>query len=217
MEAVIIEGIVLVAVVAVVREFGIRTGLPDTLLLLVIGGGFSFVPGVPSYHVPPEVVLVVVLPLLLYAAAFTASVPAIRANLRSIGLLSFGLTVFTTVVVGYIAYLVIPGIPLVVAMVLGAVVAPSDAVAAVAIGRGAGMPPRLVTILEGESLFNDATALVMLRVSIAAAAAGAFSFGHTIVEFLVAALGGIVLGVLSGVLLGWVRARLQSSQLTTAL
>lgn len=217
MEAVIIEGIVLVAVVAVVREFGIRTGLPDTLLLLVIGGGFSFVPGVPSYHVSPEVVLVVVLPLLLYAAAFTASVPAIRANLRSIGLLSFGLTVFTTVVVGYVAYLVIPGIPLVVAMVLGAVVAPSDAVAAVAIGRGAGMPPRLVTILEGESLFNDAAALTVYKVAVAAVVTGSFGVAGAAGQFAIAAAGGLAVGAAVGAILGWIRNRLHNPLSDTAL
>src|ERR1044072_5146412 len=142
----------LFAVVVLVREVSRKFGFQDPIALLVVGVGLSFVPGLPSFRVAPELVLMVLLPVLLYGAAFTTSVSEFRANLRSIGMLSVGLTLCTTVVVGLVAHAVVPGLPLAAARVRGAVGAPQDAAAAVTIGRQAGMPRRAVTILEGESL-----------------------------------------------------------------
>src|SRR6266545_3476631 len=113
-----------------------------------------------------------ILPPLLYAAAFQTSLPAFRANLRPILLLAVGLTLFSTVVVGLVAHAVIPGLGLAAALALGAILAPPDAVSATAVARRTGLPRRIVTVLEGESLLNDATALVAYRVAVAAAVSG---------------------------------------------
>ena len=120
-------------------------------------------PKVPDYRLDPEVVLIGVLPPLLYAAALRTSLVDVRANRQAIGILAVGAVIFTTIVVGVIAWLLLPKVSLAAGLALGAIVAPPDAVAATTIGRRVGMPRRLVSILEGESLLNDATALVSLR------------------------------------------------------
>ena len=120
--------------------------------------------------------LIGILPPLLYVAALQTSVPAFRRALRPILLLAVGLVVFTALAVGFVVHVLLPEVPLAACVALGAVVAPPDAVSATAIARRIGLPRRVVTILEGESLLNDATALVLVRVAIAAAAGGAVGF-----------------------------------------
>nr|MBA3907975.1 cation:proton antiporter [Pseudonocardiales bacterium] len=136
-----------------------RLDVSAPLVLVVVGIAASFLPGVEAVQFDPNVVLLVVLTPLLYSAALESSYLGIRQNMRPIGLLAVGLPVFSAVVVGLVAWWVVPGLGLAAALVLGAVVAPPDAVSALSIGRRLGLPRRIMTILGGESLVNDATAL----------------------------------------------------------
>ena len=152
----------LVVVTAAIRAGARRTGMPEPIALLVVGIGASFIPGLPDYRIDPELVLVVMLPVLLYCAAFAASLPAFRIHLRPILLLSVGLTIVSALAAGAVAAAIVPGLGLAAGVALGAVVAPPDAVAATAVARSVRMPRRVVALLEGESLFNDAAALTVL-------------------------------------------------------
>ncbi|GHF38828.1 CPA1 family monovalent cation:H+ antiporter [Amycolatopsis bartoniae] len=204
-------------VVAVLTVTGIarRFDWSPPLCLIVFGVAASFVPGMPDYHLDPELVLVGLLPPLLYASALTTSLVEIRANRTPIGLLSVGLVVFTTFAVGLATWLVIPGLPLAAGLALGAVVAPPDAVAASAVARRVGMPRQVVRILEGESLLNDAAALVALRTAIAAIA-GSVAMWQVGLDFLLAAVGGLVVGLLVGWLAVQLRRRLLDPVFDTA-
>ena len=146
-----------------------RTGWTSRRPLLLIAAGIaaSYLPGVPELHLEPEVVLIGLLPPLLYATAIQSSLVDFNTNRRAIFLLSVGLVVFTTVGIGVVVHTIVPSIEWASAFAIGAVVAPPDAVAATAIGRRIGLPRRVTTILEGESLLNDATALVALRTATA--------------------------------------------------
>ncbi|MFJ5797170.1 Na+/H+ antiporter [Streptomyces decoyicus] len=190
-----------------------RTPVPAPLLLVAAGLVASYIPGIPDYTLDPHIVLPLVLPPLLHSAALDASYLDLRANLRPVALLSVGYVLVATFLVGYVAYLVIPGLPLAVALVLGAVVAPPDAVAATAIARRLGLPHRVTTILQGESLFNDATAITVYKVLLAAALGAGVGWGEGIKEFAVASLGGIGIGVVLMVPLHWLRVRLRESAL----
>lgn len=194
-----------------------RLRVPAPILLVVTGLAVSFLPFVPDYTLNPDLVLLLVLPPLLYSAALESSYIGIRTNLRPIGLLSVGLVLATTLAVGLVAHAVIPGLPLAAAFALGALVAPPDAVAAAAVGRELGLPRRVLTILGGESLFNDATALTALRVAVAAAAGGGISLLGGAETFLLAAGGGAALGLLLAVALHWVRRRLTEPVLENSL
>lgn len=193
-----------------------RYDAPAPLVLVVVGAAASYVPGVPELHLEPEVVLLGLLPPLLYSAAVNTSLVDFNANRRSILLLSVGLVAFTTVGVAVVLRWVIPDLNWALALAIGAVVAPPDAVAATAVGRRIGLPRRVVTILEGESLLNDATALVALRTAIAA-------LGTTVVawqvglDFAVAAGGGVAVGVVAFVIVGFLRKRVTDPLLDTAI
>ncbi|MDQ3578876.1 MAG: cation:proton antiporter, partial [Actinomycetota bacterium] len=201
-----------------VTAFARRIDWPSPLLLVAVGLGVSFIPGVPEFRLEPELVLVLVLAPLLYSAALDSSYLDIKANLRPIGLLAFGLVLVTTAVVGVVAHLVVPDLPLASALVLGAVVAPPDAVAAAAIGRRLGLPRRSMTLLTGESLGNDATALTAFKVAVAAAVGTtAFSWGNGILTFLIAAIGGVVVGLVIGVVVHRIRLRIGDGTLESAL
>ncbi|HEU4948368.1 MAG TPA: Na+/H+ antiporter [Kribbella sp.] len=210
-----IEVVVLVAVVAAGAALARRLGIPAPLLLVTVGVAASYLPFVPRVELSAEVVLVGFLPPLLYSAAIRTSLIDFTKHRRSIGLLSVGLVIFTTIGVGLVAYWLLP-IPLWAAAAIGAVVAPPDAVAATAIARKVGMPRRVVTILEGESLVNDATALVCLRTAIAAAVITptAMEVG---LDFLRAAGGGLVVGVVVAIVLAKVRRRFTDPVLDTTL
>ncbi|HEX6936131.1 MAG TPA: Na+/H+ antiporter [Actinomycetes bacterium] len=208
----------LVVAVAVVAAAARRLGLNAPLVLVVTGLLASFVPGIPDYRLEPEVVLLGLLPPLLYAAALRTSLFDIRANRQAIGILAVGAVVFTAVVVGLAVWWVVPGVPLAAGLALGAVVAPPDAVAATTIARRVGMPRRIVAILEGESLVNDATALVALRTAAAAVSATAAVTVWTVAaDFALAAGGGIAVGLVMAVLLGAARKRVQDPVLDTTL
>ncbi|WP_018333364.1 Na+/H+ antiporter [Actinomycetospora chiangmaiensis] len=196
----------LVIVTALVRAGARRTGVPDPIALLLVGVAASWIPGLPDYRIDPDLVLVVVLPVLLYCAGFAASVPAFRIHLRPILLMAVGLTLASTLAVGAVAAWFVPGLGFAGACALGAVVAPPDAVAATAIARTIRLPRRVVALLEGESLFNDAAALTALTVAVAAVS-GATSFAGAAGEFAVVALGGVAVGGAVGLAIGWVRKR----------
>jgi monovalent cation/hydrogen antiporter len=184
-----------------------RYGLSAPVLLLIAGFAASYVPFIDNVRLTPELVLIGLLPPLLYAAALRTSLIDFRRNKRPIGLLSVGLVVFTMTGVAVVAQWVLP-IGWAAAFALGAVVAPPDAVAASAIARRVGMPRRAVTILEGESLVNDATALVALRTAIAALA-GTVAAWQIAGDFVVSALGGAAIGVGVALVVGLVRRRIQ--------
>ena len=206
---------VLVAVVIVVTVAS-RPDVPAPLVLVAIGAAASFAPFIPDVELTAELVLVGFLPPLLYSAALRTSLVDFNANRRAILLLSIGLVAFTTVVVGVVLHLVVPGINWPAAFALGAVVAPPDAVAATAIARRIGLPRRIVTILEGESLLNDATALVALRTAIGASL-GAVSLVDVGLDFARAAGGGVAVGLAAFVVVAWVRKHVEDPVLDTSV
>jgi len=170
-------------------------------ILLVLGGlVLGFVPGVPAVELPPELVLVLFLPPLLYAAAFFSSPRDLLADARAISLLAIGLVLATMSAVAVTAHALVGGLSWAAAFVLGAIVSPTDALAATTIARRLGVPRRLVTLLEGESLVNDATALVAYRVAVAAAVGGGFSLWGAGLRF----VGGVAGGIAVGLAVGWV-------------
>src|SRR5919107_4857700 len=201
------------AVTAVCRRFG----LSSPLVLVVAGLLASMVPGVVDVAFDPDVVLLVVLTPLLYSAALGSSYVGIRANLRPIGLLAIGLVAFTTLVVGLVAWWVVPGLTLPAALVLGAVVAPPDAVSALSVGRRLGLPRRTMIILNGESLVNDATALTLFRVFVAAAAGSGVTVLGGLGMFLLAAVGGVVVGFAVGWVVHRIRSKVDDPQVESAL
>lgn len=184
-----------------------RIGVAYPILLLLGGVVIGFVPGLPAIELEPDLVFLLLLPPILFGAGYSTPIRDFKANARPIALLAVGLVLFTTVVVGVVAQVVIPGLPAAVAFALGAIIAPPDAVAATAIFRRLGAPRRVVTILEGESLINDASALIAYRFAVVVAMGGAFSLAGAGVEFVVVGLGGIAVGVVVGVVLteGWRR------------
>lgn len=179
-----------------------------TAIVLVIGGAlFGLIPGLPPVHLEPDLVFLVFLPPLLYPAALFTSWRDFRANLRPISLLAVGLVLFTTAVIAWLAHAVI-WLPLAAGFVLGAIISPPDAVAATAITQRLRVPRRIVTVLEGESLVNDATALVAYRFAVAAMVSGTFSLTGAGLKFLVVASGGIAIGLAIGKVVAWIRQRL---------
>lgn len=202
------------AVIAITAVAG-KLNLPAPLVLMVVGIAASFVPQIPQVHLSSEVVLLGLLPPLLYAAAIRASVIDFRAQAPVIGLLSVGLVVITALAIGVLVRLLL-GVPFAVGVAIGAVVAPPDAVAATSVARRVGLPRRIVTILEGESLFNDATAITCLRVAILAMSADV-GIGHIGLAFVVAAGGGVLIGLVVAFLAVRIRAAITSPRLDNAL
>jgi monovalent cation/hydrogen antiporter len=187
-------------------------------IFLVLGGlALGFMPGVPEVELDPDLVLALFLPPLLYGAAFFTSLRDLRRALRPISLLAVGLVLLTTAGVGVTAHLLIPGLPWAAAFALGAIVSPTDPLAATQIMRRLGAPRGVVTIVEGESLVNDGTALVIYRVAVAAAVGGGFSIAEAGIKFLVAPVGGVVIGLIVGKLVAELRARLRSSQIEVTI
>jgi Na+/H+ antiporter len=177
-------------------------------IVLVLGGlVLGFVPGVPPAELPPELVLVLFLPPLLYQAAFFSSLRDLRADLRAISLLAVGLVLATMSAVAAVAHALV-GLPWAAAFTLGAIVSPTDPLAATAVARRLGVSRRLVTLLEGESLVNDASALVAYRVAVGAVVAGSFTLWEAGLRFVVGAAGGVAIGLLVGWLVAEVRRRL---------
>lgn len=182
-----------VAVIVLVNWISERTGLPSAPMLVLVGIGYALVPG-PNISLEPDVVMTCILPPLLFNAALESSLVGIRRNLRTVISLSVVLVLLTAASVGVAFGLLVSGATLAVGMVLGAAVAPTDPVAALAVARKEGLPLNIVTLIEGEGLLNDATALTTLSVAITVARGAAFSVPSAIREFALAALGGLAVG-----------------------
>ena len=185
--------------------------VPYPILLVIGGAALGFVPGIPDVQLNPDVVLIIVLPPLLYAAAFFSSLHELRDNLREISLLAIGLVIFTMVGVAVVAHEMIDGMSWQAAFVLGAVVSPTDPVAASAIASRVGAPRRYVTIVEGESLVNDATALVAYKFAVAAVVSGSFSMAEAGGRFVLNAVVGIAIGIAVGYVVASLRKALDDA------
>jgi monovalent cation/hydrogen antiporter len=194
-----------------------RLDLPTPALLVVGGLLVALVPGIPKVQFDPQLVFLVFIPPLLYRASLLASYRDVRANFRPILSLGVGHVLFATIVVAAVAHYAIPSLPWAPAFALGAVVAPPDVAAATAFMRRLPLPRRTVTILEGESMINDAAAIVAYRVAVAAAVTGAFSFTDAGVRFLRVAAGGVVVGLAVGWLLGQVRRHIHDPEVENTI
>src|SRR4051794_22870172 len=183
-----------VAVIVGVRWIADRTGLPAAALLTLLGIAYAMLPG-PNIPLEPELVLTLVLPPLLYSAALDSSLTAIRRNLRTVVSLSVLLVLATALVIGVGFGMFVAGATVAAGIALGAAVAPPDPVAALAVGRKAGLPPRLITLIQGEGLLNDATALTILAVAVSAARGDGFSTPAALGQFLMASVGGVAAGL----------------------
>jgi monovalent cation/hydrogen antiporter len=194
----------MVGVIVGVERLGRWSGVPDAVLLTLVGLVYAGLPG-PNLQLDPEFVLDVVIPPLLYNTALSSSLVAIRARLRSVVSLSVLLVLGTALAVGGVLSWLVPVVPLAAAVALGAAVAPPDPVAALAVGRQAGLPAKLSTLIEGEGLLNDATALTTFQVAVAVAVGGGFSFWLAAGEFALATVGGLVVGGVVALVMRWLR------------
>jgi Na+/H+ antiporter len=194
-----------------------RYDVSGPLALVVAGLLAGMIPGVDGITLQPDLVLFVILPPLLWSAGLESSYVALRKNVRPIGLLAVGLPLVTTFAVGFVAYHTVPELTVAAALTLGAIVAPPDAVSAAAIGRRLGLPRQIMTLLGGESLLNDATALTAYRVALAAAIGTAATWGTPIFTFALAAVGGTVVGWATGSLIVYVRTWLDDSLVESAI
>ncbi|GIF75604.1 Na+/H+ antiporter [Asanoa siamensis] len=193
-ETILIFVLAAVAVVVAVRWIAERTGLPAAALLPLIGIAYALLPG-PNLDLDPEIILTFVIPPLLYSAALDSSLLAIRRNMRIVVSLSVVLVLATALVIGVGFHWFVAGATLAAGIAVGAAIAPPDPVAALGVGRKVGLPPRLLTIIQGEGLLNDATALTILSVAVAAAVGDGFSWGSAVGQFAFAAVGGVLVGV----------------------
>jgi monovalent cation/hydrogen antiporter len=194
----------MLAVLAAVAVAANRLNLAPSILLVVAGIGMALVPGLPAVRLAPEVVLLVILPPLIYSAGVAMSWREFKFNLRPIGLLAFGCVVFTTCAVAVAAHYLL-AFDWATGFVLGAIIAPPDVVAPLAIARKLGLPRRLAVVLEGEGLANDATALILYRFAVVAVATGTFSMDKAAGTFILIVVGEIIYGI--GV--GWLSLRLR--------
>jgi NhaP-type Na+/H+ or K+/H+ antiporter len=211
----LVFGVVTIITIVIARVFSKRLGVASPLILILVGFGYSYIPGAPTM-IPHEIVLVGLLPPILYAAAINVPVVDFRRNITTISALSVALVLVTAFGTGVILWLLFPDLSLAGGVALGAVISPTDAVAATALGKKLGLPPRLVTILEGESLVNDATALVLLRSAILAVS-GAVTFWGVIGDFAFAVSVAVLVGLVVGFVTVWVRSRLSDPVLDTAI
>jgi CPA1 family monovalent cation:H+ antiporter len=191
--------------------------VPYPIVLVVGGALIGFVPGLPKVELDPEVVLVVFLPPLLYSSAIYANVNDLRSSLRALTLTTLGLVLVTMCAVAWVAHALIPGLPWEAAFVLGAIVSPTDPLAAATIMRRLDVPRRMVSVVEGEGLFNDATALVAYRVGVAAVVAGSFSLAEAGLEFVLGAAGGVAIGLAVGWIVAQIRRRTTDAQVSITI
>jgi Na+/H+ antiporter len=208
--------VVILLVIAILFEAARRVGVPYPTLFVVGGLGLALVPGLPRISLAPELILLVFLPPLLFSAAVATPIRDLRANIAPLLRLSIGLVVFTMVAVAAVAQLAVPGLGWAAAFTLGAIVAPTDALAATSVFRRLGAPRIVVTLVEGEALFNDATALVAYRAAVLAVGGG-FVLSQALAGFVVAATGGIVIGALVGRVAGEILRRLDDPPVEVAI
>jgi monovalent cation/hydrogen antiporter len=196
--------VLLLIAISAVAIVAARVNIPASILLVITGVALAVLPGLPAVRIAPDVVLLLVLPPVIYSSAVAMSWREFRFNLRPITLLAVGCVVFTTVGVAAASHWLL-GLSWQVGFVLGAIISPPDAVAPLSIARRMCLPRRIPAILEGEGIANDATALILYRFAVAAAAGGIFSFGHAVSAFVA-----IVIGeVLWGIAIGWLMLRLR--------
>jgi Na+/H+ antiporter len=201
-DALILVGLLAAAIAMLAAADFVRVPYP---IVLVLGGlALGFMPGMPEIELDPDLVLIAILPPLLYGAAYFTSLRELRTNLRPIGLLAIGLVLLTTLFVAAVAHWVV-GLSWPAAFVLGAIVSPTDPIAATAIAERLGLPRRLVGLIEGESLVNDGTALVAYRFAVAAVVTGSFSLMEASGKFVLNVVGGILVGLA----VGWVIRRVR--------
>jgi CPA1 family monovalent cation:H+ antiporter len=205
--------VVSILLTALARRFDVSA----PLALVFAGLAASNIPGFHDVALDPKIVLYVILPPLLWSAGTQSSYVALRRNIRPISLLAIGLPLATTFAVGFVAYKTVPELTVAAALTLGAIVAPPDAVSATAIGRRLGLPRRTMTLLGGESLLNDATALTAYRVSLAAAIGTAATWGSAMGTFALAAIGGVAVGVAIGAVIAFIRSRLDDPVVESAI
>ena len=199
----------LLVVIVALTALAEKIGVPYPIALVLGGLVLALIPGLPDARLNPDLVFILFLPPVLYGAAWTTSWRDFRRNMRPILLLALGLTFFTTLVVALVAHALIPGLTLAGGFVLGAIVSPPDAAAATAVAQRLGLPRRIVTILEGESLVNDAMGLILYQFAVAAVVTGAFSLPSAVGQFFYAGLGGVAVGLGLGWLAGQAQCRLR--------
>ena len=176
-----------------------RLGIAYPIVFMVAGALLGFVPNLPRIELQPDTIFLIVLPIILFGAAWTTDLVEFKSNFRPIALLTIGLVIFTTVTVAGIAHAVIPGMTWPAAFTLGAIIAPTDAIAAESIAESMAVPRRIVAIMSGESLVNDASSLIVYRFAIAAGVSGAFVADSVVPQFFIVSIGGIVIGLIIGV------------------
>ncbi len=201
----------LLTAIALFATLSRRLGVPYPLLMVVGGLALGFIPGLPRLSLPPDLVLLIFLPPILMSAAYFTSIRDLRANLAPIALLAVGLVAVTTLAVGWVTHTLAPGIGWGAAFALGAIVSPPDAVATTAIAQRLGLPRRLVVILEGESLVNDATALTAYSIALTAVTAESFTPGTAVLSFLWIAAVGIAVGGVVGAAVVWVERHIDDA------
>src|SRR5947208_109127 len=207
----------LLVAVAGLSALARRLSVPYPIVLVVGGALVGFVPGLPEVKLNPEVVLVVFLPPLLYGSAIFANFNDLRANLRGLTLSAVGLVLATMCAVAWVAHALIPGLSWEAAFVLGAIVSPTDPLAAATIMRRLDVPRRMVSAIEGEGLFNDATALVAYKVAVAAVVEGSFSLANAGLKFVLGAAGGVAIGIAVGWIVAEIRKRTTDAQVSVTI
>src|ERR671933_672351 len=207
----------LLVAVAGLSALARRLSVPYPIVLVIGGAVLGFVPGLPQVKLDPEVVLVVFLPPLLYGASIWANFGDLRANLRGLTLSTVGLVLATMCAVAWAAHSLISGLPWDAAFVLGAIVAPTDPLAAATIMRRLEVPRRMVSAIEGEGLFNDATALVAYKVAVAAVVEGSFSLTDAGLKFVLGAAGGVAIGLAVGWIVTEIRKRTTDAQVSITI
>lgn len=195
--------LIIMAIMIIVSAIADKIKFPVPLLLLIVGIAIGFVPAMPEIEINPEIIMLLFLPPLLYDAAFNISFKEFRSNLNTIGTLATGLVFITTAGIATVAYYVIPDMTWPLAFVLGAILSATDAVAAIGITKGLGLPHKTVTILEGESLVNDASALIAYRFAVAAVTGTAFVTWKAGLQFLIVLGGGFLVGIILSQLLSF--------------
>ncbi|HEX4203675.1 MAG TPA: Na+/H+ antiporter [Ktedonobacteraceae bacterium] len=206
----------LLVAIVILATVATRFHLPYAIVLVLGGLILGFVPGLPTIELDPQLLLFLFLPPLIYSSAWFTSWREFRANVRPIFLLSIGLVLATTALVAVVAHVLI-GLSWPVAFVLGAIVSPTDAVAASATAQSAGLSRRLVTVIEGESMVNDATGLVVYRFAVAVVVSGSFSFAQASFQFALVSLGGLLIGLLVSWPLAWFHRVMDNAPIEIAL
>ena len=196
--------IILLAIVTALAQVTDRIRVPYPVMLVLAGIAIGLIPGLPIVSLDSDVVFLLFLPPVLYSAAWNTSLTDFTESIRPISMLAFGCVLFTTTLVAVVAHYFIPGFGWAESFVLGAIISPPDAVAATAATKGLKLPKRIITILEGESLVNDATGLIAYRYAIAAVATGSFIFWLVAINFLYVAIIGTVVGLSVGVVFRWI-------------